>query len=94
MRKLPGSSLSISISRSNRQAISARFFAAKRSSCSASTPTPILSAVLPIASARLDRAADQGSDFADRRDFDQRTTERANADAQQLRLAAEALQPA
>jgi hypothetical protein len=45
--------------------------AANRSSWSASTPTPILSAVFPIASA----------------------AERANAGAQQFRLAAQALQP-
>jgi hypothetical protein len=42
---------------------------------------------------RRDRAIDQGGEAADRRDPDQRATKRANAGAEQLRLAAEALQP-
>jgi hypothetical protein len=43
---------------------------------------------------RADRATDQGGKPADRRDPDQRAAERADAGAQQLRLAAEPLQPA
>jgi hypothetical protein len=43
---------------------------------------------------RPDRAVDQGSKAADRRDPDQRATERADAGAQQLRMTAEALQAA
>ena len=43
---------------------------------------------------RRDRAVDQRAETADRRGADQRTAERANPGAQQLRLAAEALQPA
>ena len=41
-----------------------------------------------------DRAIDQGGEAADRRDPDQGAAEGANAGTQQLRLAAEALQPA
>jgi hypothetical protein len=43
---------------------------------------------------RRDRAVDQCSETSDRRSADQRTTERADAGAQQLRLTAEALEPA
>ena len=43
---------------------------------------------------RRDRAIDQRAETTDRRSADQRATERADAGAQQLRLAAEALQPA
>ena len=43
---------------------------------------------------RRDRAIDQRAETADRRSADQRAAERADAGAQQLRLAAEALQPA
>jgi len=41
-----------------------------------------------------DRAVDQRSETADRCDPDQRAPERADAGAQQVRLAAEPLQPA
>ena len=43
---------------------------------------------------RRDRAVDQRGETADRGGADERATERADAGAQQLRLAAEALQPA
>ena len=43
---------------------------------------------------RRDRAIDQGGEPTDRGDARERATERADAGAQQLRLAAEALQPA
>ena len=43
---------------------------------------------------RRDRAVDQRAEAADRRNADQRAAERADAGAQQLRLAAQALQPA
>jgi hypothetical protein len=43
---------------------------------------------------RRDRAIDQRAETTDRRGADQRTTEGADAGAQQLRLAAEPLQPA
>ena len=43
---------------------------------------------------RRDRAIDQRAETADRRSTDERATERTNAGPQQLRLAAEALQPA
>jgi hypothetical protein len=68
--------------------------AANRSSCSASTPTPILSAVLPIASAAEIERSISAPRPPTRRGADQRATERADARAQQLRLAAEALEPA
>ncbi len=41
-----------------------------------------------------DRAVDQRAEATDRRGADQRATERADARAQQIRLAAKALQPA
>ena len=66
----------------------------KRSSCSASTPTPILSAVLPIRIRRRDRAIDQRRDPTDSGNARERAAEGADAGAQQLRLAAQALQPA
>ena len=43
---------------------------------------------------RRDRAVDQRAEATDRRGADQRTAERANAGAQQLRLAAKALEAA
>ena len=47
-----------------------------------------------MASARRDGAVDQRGEAADRGDARERTAERADAGAQQLRLAAEALEPA
>jgi hypothetical protein len=67
--------------------------AANRSSCSASTLTPTVSAVLTMAWA-AGRAVDQGGEAADPGHARERATEGANAGAQQLRLAAKPLQPA
>jgi hypothetical protein len=67
--------------------------AAKRSSCSASTPTPIVSAVLPTApAAEIERSISVPRPPTVVTP-DQHATERANACAQQFRLTAEALQP-
>jgi hypothetical protein len=68
--------------------------AAKRSSCKASTPTPIFVGGLADRIGCTDRAVDQRHEPADCSDPDQRAAERANSRAQQLRLAAEPLQPA
>jgi hypothetical protein len=53
-----------------------------------------VSAVLADGIGRRDRAIDQCTDSTDRRGADERAAQRANAGAQQLRLATEALQPA
>ena len=57
-------------------------------------PDPDLVGGLADRIRRRDRAIDQRAEAADRRDPDQRAAERADAGAQQLRLAAEPLQPA
>jgi hypothetical protein len=67
--------------------------AAKRSSCSASTPTPILSAVFADRIGCRDRAVHERSEAADGRHARERAAERADAGAQQLGLAAEVFEP-